>query len=87
MIKVKKLGLIDWAVIALTVIQIILLIMVLHYRNAYVDALDTIEIKNNRIQELLTDNYNCKMAQDETYELFMSCVYPDGIPEYEPSYE
>lgn len=83
----KKLGIKDYFLIGLSIIGVILIILVVHYRNAYVDALDTIDIKNNRIQELLTDNYNCKMAQDETYELFLNCVYPDGIPEYEPTYE
>lgn len=45
------------------------------------DREDTIEIKNQRIQELKVSAYNYKMAEEEAYELFLNCVYPDGIPE------
>lgn len=54
------------------------------------DLNNTIDIKNQRIQyfqnELHEKNiqlHNTKMAYDEYYELFLSCVYPNGMPNYE----
>lgn len=66
-------------------IAIISVICLAHNNN---DLKDTIDIKNNRIHELqqmvYDRNYSlfiCEMDKDENYELFMSCVYPDGFPE------
>ncbi len=58
-----------------------------HYVSLYLDRENTIETKNIRIQDLETELYNCKMARDETYELFLNCVYPNGVPDYKPTYE
>lgn len=71
----------------MVIIIIVLTIAVTHLYNENKDLQDTIDIKNNRIKELLNNKFNdehslytCKMARDENYELFMSCVYPDGNP-------
>ena len=42
-----------------------------------------IESKDEKIQSLIVESNNHKMAEDEFYELFLNCVYPDGVPNYE----
>lgn len=74
-------------IVILIILLISAILVSIYFYNKSKDLQDTVNIKNNRIQELLNTVheqdyglYTCKMARDETYELFMSCVYPDGRP-------
>lgn len=61
----------------LTIMIVALLLLIaftFHFYNECKDLEDTIEIKNNKIQELEIELNNSKMAQDEYFELFSDCL-------------